>query len=191
MSRREETNLYSRAAPPCMHCVAVGSKNPVKVSAAESVIGRLWPFAEVISFSAPSNVRAQPRSDGETAAGALYRAKYSIGAVPGADLGLGLEGGTHDTKNGMFLVNWAVAVDLSGNVGYGASARLQLPPCVAAEIRKGRELGDVMDELTGTLNTKHKTGAIGVFTDDIVTRQMSFEHAVSYAMARFLHPEWY
>ena len=174
-----------------MRCIAVGSKNPVKVGAVESVVRRLWPFAEVFSFTAPSNVRAQPRSDGETAQGALYRAKYAFGAVPGADIGIGLEGGTHDTKNGMFLVNWAVVVDPLGNAGYGASARLQLPPCVAAEVRKGRELSDIMDELTGTPNIKHKNGAIGVFTDDLVTRQLSYEHAISYALARFLHPEWY
>jgi inosine/xanthosine triphosphatase len=173
-----------------MQRIAVGSTNRVKIAAVEEVVYRVWPLADVISIDVPSGVNSQPLSDDETIRGVLYRAKAALHATS-ADLSLGLEGGVQEMSYGLFLCNWAVAIDRGGRVGYGASTRLQLPESIASLIRTGHELGPIMDTYTGRQVVRHTNGAIGVLTDDLVTRQLSFEHAVSYALAPFLHPERY
>jgi len=59
------------------------------------------------------------------------------------------------------------------------------------EIRKGRELGPVMDEFIGEENIKQKQGASGVLTNGLISRTESLEKAVAYALAKFLTPHLY
>jgi non-canonical (house-cleaning) NTP pyrophosphatase len=55
----------------------------------------------------------------------------------------------------------------------------------------GKELGDVIDEITGINGTKRKMGAIGILTNGFTNRQESWELALLYAMARKLRPDLY
>jgi len=68
---------------------------------------------------------------------------------------------------------------------------MTLPDRVATLVRSGIELGHAMDHLTGTSNTKHKAGAVGVLTAGLVDRQRAYEALVTYALAQFLAPEYY
>jgi non-canonical (house-cleaning) NTP pyrophosphatase len=54
-----------------------------------------------------------------------------------------------------------------------------------------RELGAVMDEVTGGRDIRSKQGAWGVLTRDLVTRSMSFELALLGALAPFYNPKLY
>jgi inosine/xanthosine triphosphatase len=170
--------------------IAVGSSNPAKVAAVEAAARRFWPGARVVAVDAPSGVAEQPRTDEEAVRGASSRARFALESAD-ADLGLGLEGNTVETPDGMFLSGWAVAVDRHGKKGIGCGGRLPLPPPVAAEVRKGRELGPVMDELAGARDTKKNRGAVGILTRGAISRPAAFETAVVYALVPFLNPEMY
>jgi inosine/xanthosine triphosphatase len=173
-----------------MRKVSVGSENPVKIAAVENVIKKIWPDAKVVSVEVPHGASEQPTSDDEAIQGATNRAKLSMQETD-ADLGIGLEGSTVDTKYGMFLSGWVVAMDKSGQVGMGCGGRLPLPERIAAEIKKGKELGPMMDELVGEHNTKQKQGAVGILTGNLVPRTAAFENAVIYALTRFVNPDYY
>jgi inosine/xanthosine triphosphatase len=167
--------------------IVVGSTNPVKVASVKSVAQRIWPSASVTSIEVDSGVAVQPLSDEEAITGATNRAQQAL-AESDADLAVGLEGNTVETAYGMFTTGWAVVVDRNGALGIGSSGRLPLPDRVAQAIRQGGELGPLMDQLAGEHNTKQRQGAVGILTNELMTRQGALEIAVLYALVRFIHP---
>jgi len=170
--------------------IAVGSTNPIKIAAVRAVTTKVWPTAEVQGISVPSRVRAMPMSDDECITGARNRATAAQRALD-ADLGLGLEGGAHQIDDRLFLIGWVVAIDNSGQESIACAARMPLPPAVSQAILAGRELGPVMDELTGRPGVSQAEGAIGILTQGLMTRQQAFEMGVTYALAPWISPEWY
>ncbi len=171
--------------------VAVGSTNPVKVSAVRQVVQQTWPGAEVVGVSVPSGVSAMPMSDAETIEGAKNRATAAREAAT-ADLGFGLEGGVHhDPVAGWVLQGWAVVVDVNGRTGMGGNGRLPLPPLLVKRILAGEELGPVLDDILGEKDVKQKGGAIGLLTAGLIMRQEAFTMSVAYALAPFLMPSFY
>lgn len=170
--------------------IAIGSTNPVKRRAAESVLGGLYATAEFIAVEVDSGVPAQPWGEVETRTGAINRARAAQRAC-NADLGVGFEGGVMDTEIGIFLCAWVAVADRAGSVGVGGSTNMQLPPAVADLLRQGIELGEAMDRLFSTEGLKHREGAVGAFTDGLVTRQEAFEFSLKLALARFRSPWWY
>lgn len=170
--------------------VAVGTTNPAKIEAVRAAVQRVWKNVEVRSVFANSKVSLQPRSDEEAIRGAINRAKNALKKL-NADFGFGLEGTVVETKHGMFLCGWVAAVDKSGRLGLACTSKIELPERVAEEIRKGRELGPVMDEIVGENNTKKKQGAVGILTNNLVVRSKVFEQAVLLALAKFVNPKYY
>jgi inosine/xanthosine triphosphatase len=170
--------------------IAVGSGNPVKISAVEAIIARVWPMADVESIPVASGVNPMPMDDDECISGAMARALASRAAVD-ADLGVGLEGGVHWAGQRLFLTGWVAVVDRNGRNSFASASRLPLPEPIAAAVRAGRELGPLMDEVTGRQDTRLAEGAIGILTHGLMTRQASFEAAVAYALAPWLSPELY
>ena len=171
--------------------IAVGSTNPTKVEAARRAAAKVWPGCAVVAVAVPSGVGEQPMSDDETIHGAVNRARNALAAVDGAQIGMGVEGGVHDTDHGMFVTGWAAVVDRNGTLGIGAGGRLLLPETLARRIRAGEELGPVMDEMSGRRNVKHGEGVIGIFTNGLIERTAALEIALTYALARFITPENY
>jgi inosine/xanthosine triphosphatase len=174
----------------CLMKIAVGTLNPVKVTAVTTMFQRVWPEAEIVPVSVPSGVSAMPMTDAETIAGARNRA-VAARAVLDADFGVGLEGGVHQEIFGLALQGWVVVVDGDGREGIGGAARIPLPEHIAQRVRSGEELGHVMDDVLGNHNTKQKGGAVGALTHGLVLRQGTFAIAVAYALAPFVSPELY
>jgi len=170
--------------------VAVGSANPVKIAAVENVVKRAWPGAVVEGVSVSSDVSEMPMSSKEAIQGATNRAKAALTKL-NADLGIGLEGSAIDTEHGMFMTGWTVAVHSDGRVGVGGGGSILLPEKIAKELRKGRELGPVIDEVIGQHNTKQNQGTTGVLTNGLLNRTQAFEHQVINALALFLKEELY
>ena len=171
--------------------IAVGSTNPVKVSAVREVLGPLAPQAKIASVAVPSTVADQPFGDDETIRGARARAVAARDAL-GADLGVGIEGGVVEQPDGeMRTCAWAVVVDARGRSGVGGSLAMPLPRRVAQMVRDGIELGHAMDQLMGEHDTKQGKGAVGILTADLVDRQRAYEVLVTYALAPFLTPHLY
>jgi inosine/xanthosine triphosphatase len=165
--------------------VAVGSTNPVKVSAARTVVQHLAPGAEVVGLAVPSGVPDQPWGDEETIRGALARARGARAAH--AALGIGIEGGVVLEADGAVRTcAWAAVVDRDGREGVGGSLAMQLPERVASLVRGGMELGHAMDAVTGTRNVKQGLGAVGILTRGLVTRQGAYETLLAYALVGLL-----
>jgi inosine/xanthosine triphosphatase len=170
--------------------IAVGSRNPAKLEAVEIAVTRVWPDATVRGISVSSGVSLMPMSDGECLAGARQRA-IAARAAGDADLGIGLEGGVSEEPAGLMLVGWVAVVDRSGKEGVAATARLPLPPLIASRVRRGEELGPVMDDLLDETKSNHRGGAVGALTSGLVLRAEAFAMAVAYALAPFVTLDFY
>jgi inosine/xanthosine triphosphatase len=170
--------------------VAVGSTNPAKLAAVRAAMAKLAPDASVVSLEVPSGVGAQPWGERETRRGAIERARGAIAATS-ADLAIGLEGGVIDDGAGIELVSWVAAVDREGRVGVASGLRFMLPAAAAERLRAGEELGDVMDALFATRQSKQAAGAVGLLTEGFVSRADAFADLVAMACAPFLFAELY
>ena len=167
--------------------IAIGSENPVKVAAVQSVVAQVWPSAHILPLTVDSGVSAMPMSDRECLVGARNRAHNAMREEE-ADLGIGLEGGVNAGSNRLFILGWVVAACSDGREGIGGTARIPLPKHMADRINDGEELGDVIDEILGEKNIKMKGGTVGALTDGLVPRREAFATAVAYALSPFLVP---
>ena len=66
-----------------------------------------------------------------------------------------------------------------------------MPADIVKRVVEGRELGDVIDEVTGGRDIRSKQGAWGILSRDLVTRSMSFELALIAAFAPFYNSRFY
>jgi inosine/xanthosine triphosphatase len=176
------------------HIFAVGSENPVKINCVAEAIKEFrefWPGAKAVGVHTESGVSNQPSSDHEMLIGALNRAQQALAKIPEARFGVGIEGGTLDSEDGMWAYAWVVVVDNEGRVGKGQTGRFMLPEAVARLVRDGMELGEADDRFFGRDNSKQKEGAIGILSDGRVTRMVLYKPAVTFALLRFVHPEYY
>ncbi|UTR11431.1 DUF84 family protein [Evansella sp. LMS18] len=161
--------------------IYIGSTNPAKIAAVQSV----FTDAQVLSEEVPTSVSPQPLSDEETKQGAVNRAVYLITNNKNVSLGIGLEGGVIDSEEGMFLCNWGALAVKGGGVYTAGGARIPLPDDIAAKIRAGNELGDVIDQWAEKTDVRKKEGTIGILTAGEITRELMFEHIV-----RLLYGQW-
>ena len=112
-----------------------------------------------------------------------------------ADIYVGLEGGFHsisiEGEWHTFLRGWAYASD--GRTGaFGAAPSISVPPSLAKKVIEGRrELGLVIDEVSGIQDVRSRQGAWGILSRDLVTRAMSFEVALVAAFAPFYNQALY
>ena len=170
--------------------IAVGSRNPVKVKAVKRAFSRAFGKCEVVAVLVSSGVSNMPMSFNESVKGAKNRAKEVLEELE-ADFGVGLEGGFEKTEHGTFMSGCVAIVDRKGRWGIGGGTRILMPECVVKKVEKGKELGDVMDEIRGLRNTKQHDGAAGYFTKNLIPRTEGFENATIYALARFFREELY
>ena len=171
--------------------VRVGSTRPAKVDGAREALDAIARIdlrfagfqlqSEDLTHIAPR----QPMSVAEILDGAVARA--SALAADGA-LAVGVEGGLHEVRAGVWsLQSWAAATD-GQRWGYGAGPSLVLPDAVVTRVRAGEELGDVIDGLVGG-HVRGTRGAWGVLTRDLVGRREAFRLAVLAAFAPFYNPQ--
>ena len=170
---------------------AVGSENPVKINCVAGAVAEFWPEARAIGASTDSGVSDQPTSDHEMFAGALNRAQQALRQTSEAQFGVGIEGGTLDSDDGMWAYAWIAIVNREGRIGKGQTGRFLLPEGVARLVRDGLELGLADDQFFSRSNSKQKDGAIGILSDGRVTRLDLYKPAVTFALLPFVHPEYY
>jgi len=170
--------------------VVVGSTNPAKLEPVRLVFAELFPGLQVSGVEVPSGVRAQPIGYEETALGAENRARAAL-AQPGATWGLGLEAGVEFNAYGSWLFNIAVILRADGRRGMARGGSVLLPPVVGERLRRGEELGPIMDDLVGQKDTKKGSGAVGILTLSRVERVEFWRHTLELALPPFLRPELY
>lgn len=176
---------------PWVRRVVVGSTNPVKLAAVRAVIARVAPSATVQETAVSSGVADQPWGDEETQRGAAVRARRAIDSDDEADLGIGLEGGVVESNGVVRTCAWAVVIARDGRSGIGGSMAMQLPDKVVALLKSGIELGHAMDTMAQLVDTKRRSGAVGILTAGLIDRQRAYEPLLTYALAPFLVPYFY
>jgi inosine/xanthosine triphosphatase len=184
--------------------IALGSDRTAKIMAVRASIARVakihkeWADARVVARAVTTTIPAMPLTDWELMQGARERA-LAVREVLSkknlvADIYIGLEGGFHsisvEGEWHTFLRGWAYATD-ENRGHYGAAPAIGVPESIVKKVIEGRELGLVIDEVTGGRDVRNRRGAWGVLTRDLVTRSMSFEMALLAALAPFYNSPLY
>jgi inosine/xanthosine triphosphatase len=185
--------------------IALGSDRAAKIMAVRASVARVaaidpaWADVNVVARRVETSAPAMPLTDWQLMEGARERALAVRDSLRSrrleADIYVGLEGGFHSISIGgewhTFLRGWAYATngELSA---FGAAPSISVPPEIVKNVVQGRrELGVVIDEVTGARDVRSKQGAWGVLSRDLVTRSMSFELALIAAFAPFYNPKFY
>lgn len=162
--------------------VAVGSKNPAKISAVEEAF-KEFPY-EIIAVDAESGVSDQPMSDEETIKGAINRA-IQAAEQGSADIGIGLEGGVQQTPFGLMLCNWGALAVKGMEPIIAGGARIPLPMEIAQRLLAGEELGPVMDDYAKKQNVRKNEGAVGILTNGQINRSEMFTHVMQLLVGQY------
>lgn len=175
-----------------MQRIVVGSKNPVKLDAVLNGFKRAFPGEafNIEGISVNSGVSHQPMSDKMTLQGACTRAVNAREKVPDSSYWVGIEGGIDTLDGEMIAFAWVVVSDGEKQAS-ARTAAFKLPPKVQLLIEAGLELGDADDQVFGKINSKQKTGAVGILTHDIITRTTYYEHAVILALIPLINADLY
>ena len=174
--------------------ILVGSKNPVKIDSVKEAFANYFNEIDVVGVDVDSEVSVQPVND-ETFTGALNRAMKlrELNRLQnlGAEYFVGIEGGIAEQFDKWFAFGCMCVVNKEGLTGYGLSPHFELPPAVVEKLLRGIELGNVMDEIMNQRNTKQKHGAIGFFTNGVMSRKELYIEGLKVAVIPFLHKEIY
>ena len=185
--------------------IALGSDRAAKIMAVRASVARIasidsaWAEANVVARAVTTNIPAMPLNDWQLMQGARERALAVRDSLRSrrieADIYVGLEGGFHsisiESEWHTFLRGWAYATD--GEKGsFGAAPSISVPPAIVKSVIEGRrELGLVIDEVSGGRDVRSRQGAWGVLSRDLVTRSLSFELALIAAFAPFYNAALY
>jgi inosine/xanthosine triphosphatase len=166
-----------------MRFVAVGTQNPIKTSAVKRIVEKIFKDEfTVIQVKVESSVPKQPIGLRQTIKGAVSRARQAITASSNAEFGIGIEAGltkVPKTITGYFDIQFAAVMDREGKVTIGCGSGFEYPPLVVNEVlRKGKEVGDIMESLTGINNIGERIGAIGYLSHGELDRCSLTEQAV-------------
>ncbi len=168
--------------------VAVGSENPVKVSAVRDVFQSAFESTEmeIIEKTVQSGVSDQPFEE-ETITGAINRAKSAINGTD-AHYGVGVEAGLFfDGIAKKYLdVQYCAIIDRSGEISIGHGAGFSYPDEVISLVLNGKEreitIGDAMKMVYGKEDIGKKEGAVGFLSRSLLNRKELTEHAVIAAL---------
>ncbi|CEL25143.1 MULTISPECIES: inosine/xanthosine triphosphatase [Methanobacterium] len=162
--------------------IIVGSKNPVKFQATGNVLEKIYGELEVQAIDVDSGVPDQPIGLEVTVQGAINRAKNAF--FPDFDLSVGIESGLLEVPHsitGYLDLQWCAIYD-GEKITLGVSAGFEYPPMVIEQVLGGREVGDVMDQVTGVNKLGQKTGAVSHLTQGMLDRTGNTEQCVLMAM---------
>jgi inosine/xanthosine triphosphatase len=174
-----------------MKRIVVASQNPVKIEAVKEGLAAFLKEELVITgVSVESNVSDQPMSNHETLQGAINRVNNARQQFPGYDFYVGIEGGVEVSDFGLLAFAWMV-ISNGQQTGKARTATFVLPPKVAELVHQGYELGHADDIVFGKTNSKQQNGAVGLLTNDVITRKMLYLPAVQMAFIPFLNPALY
>ena len=165
--------------------VIIGSTNPAKIKAVQNALLALNLDYEVVGKEVESGVSAQPMSDFETLQGAQNRAKNSI-ETDQYLFSIGLEGGIDIINEQLFVCNWGALVDTEGKTYLASGARIPLPSFFQVDLKKGKELGQLMDDFCRRKDIRKKEGAVGIFTNGAINRIEMFEHVCKLLIGQWL-----
>jgi len=174
--------------------ILVASTSPAKIDAVRRAVERIGAIepsfqgATLRTLDVGSVTGAMPMTDRETLEGARARAEAAARTLTPPFVAIGLEGGL-SAEPLVTLTSWAAATD-GTRWGFGAGGRIVLPDAIVQQVRAGRELGAVIDEMAGA-NIRGTRGAWGWLTRDLVGRRHALLTATLAALAPFYNRDLY
>ncbi len=182
--------------------VVIASKRAPKVNGVQRAFRKLAPIyslGEIFfeSMSIESGVSPTPLSVDDLMTGAQHRAKTAFNKTqerskePEVIYSVGVEGGVCVFQGHTFLQSWACIYN-GEQVGFGSSGSIEIPSALSdAVVRGGADLGDVIDTFAEQHNVRSNQGTWGILTNDLITREDSFELAAINALVPFLNTRIY
>ena len=166
--------------------VIVGSTNNAKVEATRHAFERYFGTVEVVGLEVDSGVAAQPVGE-ECFSGARNRALAARSQAAArsldVDFCLGIEGGLLKLRETWFGVSVVCVVDSRGRESYGTTPMFEMPASVVRSVLDGRELGDIMGDVSGEPDIRRNCGAVGYLTKGMLTRTSMYEDGILAALA--------
>ena len=175
--------------------INVGSKNSVKVEAAQEVFSEYFPNSnvKVNSREANSGISKQPRDLRHIAAGSMSRARNSFDSC---DYSVGLESGIAEfpySESGFQDI--CVCSIFDGKIYYqGVSGGFEVPRgLIKLILNKRMDLSEATREagFTDEIKIGAKNGIIGLLTNDKITRKIQVKQSIEMAMPRLMNPRFY
>lgn len=170
--------------------IIVASTNPVKIEATFLGFTSYFAGVEVEGVSVESGVSDQPMTDAETLRGARNRVENIKQHFVDADFWVGIEGGIQKDENVLTAFAWVVILNRSKK-GESRTTSFQLPIKVQELIEQGIELGVANDILFEKENSKQKMGAVGILSNEQISRTQLYTQSVQLALIPFLNAELY
>ena len=186
--------------------VVVASTNPVKINCTLESFQKTFvdesATITICSVSVPSGVADQPKTNKETLQGATNRAlnarevylkDHPEKAQSENIFFVGIEGGIEDEGNDQ-VASFAYTVVVENHTQYISKAKTStfyLPKPIIDLLREGKELGEADDIVFKKNNSKQQTGAVGLLTNELVTRSSYYEQAMILALIPFKNRELY
>jgi non-canonical (house-cleaning) NTP pyrophosphatase len=106
--------------------------------------------------------------------------------VAAFDYLVGIEGGITKRSAQTEAFAWVYIADKYLRTSYSRTATFLLPTKITDLLDKGYELGEANDRVFNTHNSKQNNGAIGLLTQDRISRTNLYQPAVTMAMIPFL-----
>lgn len=135
--------------------VCIASKNEVKIEAVKKVFDEIFDFP-IEYESIDSKTKKQPFNE-EVLSGAIERSK----ACKNCDYCIGIEAGIVEYDNIYFIEQHVAIRDKLNYVTYGKSPAFQCPKWLLSELKKGKEMKEVIPFKKG----EEKKGAIWFFSN--------------------------
>jgi len=169
--------------------VAIGSSNPLKKRAVSNVFRRVFGDIEVVMQHVDSGVPAQPMNR-DVARGARQRAERSFASVANAYFGVGIESGLFDLFGVKLDIQVCSIYDGAQHTS-GTSPGFAYPQKVLDEIAEGREVGHIVEELSGIERIGQKIGAVGYLSKGLIDRTHFTELCVIMALIPRINRDLY
>jgi inosine/xanthosine triphosphatase len=173
--------------------IAVASENPVKLEAARLGFEKAFPdfTIKVQGFAVITDVPAQPKGDRQTYQGATTRLEALKAQNPDADYWVGIEGGVQRSITGVYDSFAWIVVQQEEKLYSSRTGTFPLPPKVCQYLDEGMELGDADDLVFGKTSSKQQNGAVGLLTQDQITRTDLISQSVFLALIPFWSKDLY
>lgn len=141
---------------------------------------------EYLTRDVSSDISHMPTTFAMAMAGAKNRADNLRKESIVADYYVGIEGGTAYMGERAVIFGCVYVRDTQGVGHYGFSAMAEVPRvCVRMIYDEGKELGPIMEALSGVTDIRSANGSFGAWTDDMFTRKDEFVMAFKAAIAPF------
>lgn len=171
--------------------ILVGTANTAKVQAVEKVFSEYFDDVETVAVPVDSSVHVQPLG-ADIFKGALNRvdALQKEKSSVSADFFVGIEGGLLELHHRWFQADCVCIADNKGATGFGIAPCFELPSSVTAELKQGKELSNVIDQMINRNDTRH-IGVINYLSKGRLDKREHLAQGVLMALLPLLNQEIY